>query len=90
MRQLSRRHQVGAHAHNHVHAAVNVCGHVSRYVALHHPTRFNRLLITAPDPNGHDPLPDCKHAAELLLSNPEEFKRRVRRHMQEVCLHCSP
>ena len=37
-------------------------------------------------PNGHDPLPDCKHAAELLLSSPEEFKRRVRRHMQEVSL----
>jgi hypothetical protein len=38
------------------------------------------------DPNGHDPLPDCKYAAELLLSSPEEFKRRVRRHMQEVSL----
>jgi hypothetical protein len=47
---------------------------------------FRRSLTFVPDPNGHDPLPDCKHAAELLLSNPEEFKRRARRHMQEVPL----
>jgi hypothetical protein len=62
----------------------------SMYVVMYQGTAFAhggrciRRLTIAPDPNGHDPLPDCKHAAELLLSNPEEFKRRVRRHMQEV------
>jgi hypothetical protein len=76
---------MGPHPHHIVHAAVHVRGHVSRYVSwLRGAVLFRRSLTFVPDPNGHDPLPDCKHAAELLLSNPEEFKRRVRRHMQEV------
>jgi len=53
-------------------------------IVAEQPSRFFREADNRTDPNGHDPLPDCKHAAELLLSNPEEFKRRVRRHMQEV------
>jgi ubiquitin-protein ligase len=53
-------------------------------IAAASPSRIFSEADSCVDPNGHDPLPDCKHAAELLLSNPEEFKRRVRRHMQEV------
>jgi hypothetical protein len=83
LRQLPRRFKVGAHPHNIVDAAVNVCGHVSRYLGPAM-TRSFCLFTFCAYPNGHDPLPDCKHAAELLLSSPEEFKRRVRRHMQEV------
>jgi len=80
--QLPRRLQVGSHPYYPCCSpCMWSCFKVSRQRGA---ILFCRCLTFVPDPNGHDPLPDCKHAAELLLSNPEEFKRRARRHMQEV------
>ena len=34
------------------------------------------------DPNGNDPLPECQEAADLLLSNKEEFRKRAKSHAE--------
>lgn len=34
------------------------------------------------DPNANDPLPNCKEAASLLLSDKEEFRKRAKAHAE--------
>jgi ubiquitin-protein ligase len=34
------------------------------------------------DPNGNDSLPGCKEAADLILTNREEFRRRAKAHSE--------
>jgi len=34
------------------------------------------------DPNGNDPLPGCKEAATLILTNQEEFRKRAKAHAE--------
>jgi len=40
------------------------------------------FCILFQDPNGNDPLPGCKEAASLILTNQEEFRKRAKAHAE--------
>jgi ubiquitin-protein ligase len=41
------------------------------------------FLTQFQDPNGNDPLPEGQEAADLLLANKEEFRKRARSHAEK-------